>query len=531
MFKRNIFKYILVAFAFVFVFLTSCKGANPIVSIQVNNQSEEAPITFVVGEFSFEGLSLAVNYENGETKQVSVTEEMINKDDLIKLYKLGKNEIEVIYEREKTSMFVYGTYKQFTDLYLNDVTMTYTGDEIKVEVEGNVPDTAKIIYPQGNTYKNVGTYVTKAVVFENGYEVLELSANVVITKATYDMSLISFTDAEYTYDGRDKMIVVQGKLPAGVSVTYSIDGLTTTGISECGKYEVTASFKGDYKNYEVIEDKKATLTINKAVHNMDGIRLEDAEFEYDGTEHVVKLTNEVLLPNGVSAKYTNNRQTEAGVYEVMVEFIVEDETNYEAIEPLTATLTINKAQYDLSNYYLLSIKEKYDASKTHQAQLNSDVLEFIKVEYNYYVNNSKGSWNELTIDTTNGYWYKKGSSCILVGKGTVIKLNTDEYTTVTLEALNDVNNFEISVDDGVTTITCLEDDGLKLITVTNSLDQAQSRYIDVTTCDLIFFNENEALPKDVLPSLKGEYIVVARLVVEDNNYYGEKELTAFMIIE
>jgi hypothetical protein len=55
--------------------------------------------------------------------------------------------------------------------------------------------------------------------------------------------------------------------------------------------------------------------------------------------------------------------------------------------------------------------------------------------------------------------------------------------------------------------------------------------INVFLCDLIFHNENEPLPNDVLPSSKGEYIVVAKLVVEDNNYYGEKELIAFLIIE
>ena len=219
MFKKNIYKYILIVVSVLFLFLTGCNGANPVVSIEVEMQNEENPISFVVGEFSFDDLNLIVSYENGETKVVSITEDMINKDDLIKLYRLGKNEIEIIYGRHKTSIFVYGTYKQFTDIYLNDVVMTYTGEEIKVEVEGNIPDTAQVIYPQGNVYKNVGTYVTKAVIFENGFEVLELTANVVINKAEYDMSSVEFDDAVYTYDGKDKMIFVQGDLPEGVSVS------------------------------------------------------------------------------------------------------------------------------------------------------------------------------------------------------------------------------------------------------------------------------------------------------------------------
>jgi hypothetical protein len=531
MFRKNILKYISIVFFGILLFLTGCDGANPIVSIQIENHTEEEPIYFVVGEFSFDNLNLVVSYENGETKVVSITEEILNQDDIIKLYKLGKNEIEVIYERHKTTMYVYGTNKEFKNLYLNDVTMTYTGEEIKVEVEGNIPDTAQIIYPQGNTYKNVGTYVTKAIVFENGYEVLELTADVVITKAEYDMSSVEFENAEYTYDRNGKMLNVQGKLPDGVSVSYYVDGLPTNELINSGVYEITAVFTGDSHNYEPIEDKKATLTIKKATHNMEGIRLEETSFVYDGHEHEIKLKNEILLPNGVEAIYKNNKHIDAGTYEVVVEFEIDDLNNYEVIEPLKTIMKIEKAEYDLGDYYLLGQKVKYDSEKTYEAVFDKELPSFIKVEYEYYPQKVKGTWNILSIDATKGYWYKGVDGYINVGKGTVINVAVASKEEVVIEALNDPNNFEVQVENGIATITCINEDGLKSITISDPSNDEISTTIDVTLCDLIFHNEEEPLPSEVLPSLKGEYIVVAKLIVIDNNFYGEKELTAILIIE
>jgi hypothetical protein len=120
---------------------------------------------------------------------------------------------------------------------------------------------------------------------------------------------------------------------------------------------------------------------------------------------------------------------------------------------------------------------------------------------------------------------------VTVGKGTVLSINVEEQISISLQVQNDSNNFEITVSEGIAKITCLNDDGLKSISIINELDQSKNNVIDVTSCDLIFCNENKSLPNDVLPSLKAEYRVVAKLVVKHNNYYGVKELTGFMIID
>ena len=74
---------------------------------------------------------------------------------------------------------------------------------------------------------------------------------------THDMSGITFTDASYDYDGTTKKLEIFGKLPLGVSVSYSNNTLTSI-----GSVEATAHFYTTLANYRSIPDMKATLTIN-----------------------------------------------------------------------------------------------------------------------------------------------------------------------------------------------------------------------------------------------------------------------------
>jgi hypothetical protein len=80
-----------------------------------------------------------------------------------------------------------------------------------------------------------------------------------VSKATYDMSGISFDDATATYDGTNHSLVIEGSLPSGVTVSYSGNSGT-----DVGTYSATASFAGDSVNFETIENRTAILTISKA---------------------------------------------------------------------------------------------------------------------------------------------------------------------------------------------------------------------------------------------------------------------------
>ena len=143
-----------------------------------------------------------------------------------------------------------------------------------------------------------GAVITFTATADGNYKG-ELSFNFTIEKAAYDMSVVSFTDASYTYDGSEKTLTITGTLPDGVTVEYTANTLT-----DAGSVEVTASFTGDTTNYNEIADKTATLTINKATYDMSGVSFTDASYTYDGSEKTLTVTG--TLPDGVTVEYTAN---------------------------------------------------------------------------------------------------------------------------------------------------------------------------------------------------------------------------------
>ena len=76
----------------------------------------------------------------------------------------------------------------------------------------------------------------------------------------------------------------------------------------------------------------------KKDYDMSGVVFEDLTVEYDGKPHSIFATG---LPEGVTASYENNDQTEIGTYEVTAHF-EGDITRYNPIPDKTATLTITQ---------------------------------------------------------------------------------------------------------------------------------------------------------------------------------------------
>ena len=106
---------------------------------------------------------------------------------------------------------------------------------------------------------NAGTYTVEAAALGADGMYNEAEFSLTIAKATYDMRNIAFEGATVTYDGETHGLAITGTLPAGVSVSY-----TDNGQVNAGEYTVTATFTGDYLNYNAIPDMTATLTIAKA---------------------------------------------------------------------------------------------------------------------------------------------------------------------------------------------------------------------------------------------------------------------------
>lgn len=255
---------------------------------------------------------------------------------------------------------------------------------------GGVPSDVTVRYPNGNTFVSAGTYEVTAICYGDKYETKELVATLTIEKAVYDMSGVSFDDAEYVYDKSAKSVSIDGSLPDGVTVEYKIGDQKGNSKVNAGEYTVVASFSSKNSNYEKIADMSATLKINKAKFADFDLEFENKSVVYSGQSYKLEadLTS---LPNGVTTNYTiqkiknakgenvdesvasGNQATQAGAYVVNLNFVVADTENYENIQSKSATLFIERAVYNLDSIYMYSESVDYDGSE-HSITLSGETI-------------------------------------------------------------------------------------------------------------------------------------------------------------
>lgn len=228
-------------------------------------------------------------------------------------------------------------------------TVTYDGNAHSLSISGSLPGGVSVAYT-GNGKTDVGTYPVTAVFTGDSanYVAIEnMTATLQIDPATYDMSGVSFMGETVMYNGSEYSLYITGTMPAGVVVTYSGNGKT-----DAGEYIVTASFSGDARNYNPIDNKEATLTIEKA--NVTWLTFAGKTFVYDGTEKSIAIAGN--LPSGISVRYSGNGKVDASDTDYTVTAMFSGSNkNYNLPESMTAKMKIVKATYDLSG---LSFRDK-----------------------------------------------------------------------------------------------------------------------------------------------------------------------------
>ena len=234
-----------------------------------------------------------------------------------------------------------------------DATVTYDGNAHPLAILGELPAGVTVTY-ENNDQVNAGTHtvVAKFTGSDNYNAIPDMTATLTVEKATYDMSGVVFADKAVTYNG-SAFSIEATNLPTGVTVTYENNGKTSA-----GTYTVVAKFTGDADNYNVIPDMEATLTVNKATYDMSGVTFGDKTVTYNGSAFSIEATN---LPTGVTVTYENNGKTSAGTYTVVAKF-TGDADNYNVIPDMEATLTVNKATYDMSGVVFADKAVTYNGS-------------------------------------------------------------------------------------------------------------------------------------------------------------------------
>ena len=392
--------------------LVGCNQKDDTVSsVSLKDHVPDTAVEIAVGEFDCDAFTLVVAYESGRTEEIALTEDMLADTDLFKLYQVGDHEITVHYDDHTYTFKVSVKRATFGTLaFPADTVFTYDGKAHTVEVDGNIPATAVITYPSGNSFVNAGTYDVTAIVSCEGYVTERLTTTVTIKRATYDMSGVRFEGKEVVYDGGVHALAITGKLPAGVSSpTYTIGDKVTSSATDVGEYTVKATFSNHDPNYEAIPPMEATLKITQAEYivkgvdlvfrNANGDLISDATKIYDGKSVTFDLDDYNKLSQKLSISYsvcdedgtvlsTSNKSTgilNAGVYTVKVEFTLADGKNYKPITPLVRTFEILKAEYPpLENVEITAAQTTYDGN-SHAIRMDGELPEGVSVSYEYYL--------------------------------------------------------------------------------------------------------------------------------------------------
>ena len=200
---------------------------------------------------------------------------------------------------------------------------TYDGTARFLYVSG-VPEGASVTY-SGNGQTHAGSYTVKALIQKENYHDLELSANLVIHKAS--ATIWAESQQNHVYNG--SVIYVQAWLNhSETALEYS----PQAGYVDAGSYTVTVS-AGETRNY-LPASTAVHLFIDKA--RFQGVSLPSAEFIYNGSPHSLEVTG---APAGATITYAGNGRTNAGTYTVTA---LVQMKNYYDLE-LEASLVIHKA--------------------------------------------------------------------------------------------------------------------------------------------------------------------------------------------
>ena len=453
----------------------------------------------------------------------------------------------------------------------SDLEVTYDGNEHILEIEGELPEGVSVSYTT-NKLINVGTIEVVASFTGNSnyHEIADMKAVLTISKATYDMSGVSFNDVTVTYDGSEHEVVLDGTLPSGVTVTYSTNKGTNV-----GTYNAVATFAYDTENYNVIENKTATLTINKAkasitvdtndinviygdtitlpegttncgevvvtrvdminvgeykvtysvasTNNYDGDTKEvkviisplavseptlKGTYTYNGKEQTVEL-------NGLESFMTiasGNKGTNAGSYELVV--TLDNNHVWEDGSDGKIAWNIEKATYDMSGVNFSDLEVTYDGNE-HILEIEGELPEGVSVSYTTNKLINVGTIEVVASFTGNSNYHEIADmKAMLTIKANEISDTTNEDSKDETVIIKSENGFDADVELVVEVIT----DESKYENISNSLRQNEKIH---TSYNLkLLKNGTEMNPEETLEvkilipeELKGQEF---RIVINNN---------------
>ena len=309
-----------------------------------------------------------------------------------------------------------------------DKTVSYDGTEHELVISGALPEGVSVSYTANKLTKPGTLEVTASFTSTDpNYTYDPMTATLTVTKAKVDTADIALQTTEFTYDGTEHSVELK---PLPEYIKYTL--INNKGI-KADNYTCLVQF-----DEETVDAKPVTLQwkINKADMGEDmleGITFTDKSFTYDGTEHKLALTGAEKLPEGFTVAYSaNNSLTKPGSVQVTATI---RNANYND-KTFTATLSVNRAQIDMSSVLFDGTQTEYDG--TAKSVAATQLPENVEASYSGNNQINVGSYEVIVT-----YSVKENADCYSLSKtsDTVTLTITHKTVTITtveeLQAIND----------------------------------------------------------------------------------------------
>lgn len=134
-----------------------------------------APNTVEMGDTNLSDFKLKTS--NGDI--ISIDESMLS-DSILAFYKEGEQTIKINYKGKEKEFTINVLRRHFENIKFDELVVNYTGENVEVSVSGDIPASANIWYPYGNSFANPGVYSITAVLSAPYYETITMQTTLTI---------------------------------------------------------------------------------------------------------------------------------------------------------------------------------------------------------------------------------------------------------------------------------------------------------------------------------------------------------------
>lgn len=245
------------------------------------------------------------------------------------------------------------------------------------KIENEIPVLLSKITGSVLTIENVndsGLYQCDVTAYSGRYSAsVSQIRSVIINPYTIEIDIIPVFSKTYGDEENLTIFLSLSDLNTSVEIIF-----TREEGEQAGAYDITGAYATD-ENFSVIitDDMEDSFLINKADYAFSFSFMAET-FVYDGNEHMLRYVSNI--PEGLDLNITMiGDGVSAGQHIITANFIG-DSVNYNSVEPISETMYITKADYDITGFEFSSITVNYNG-KPHNIHMSGSLPQGLSVSF------------------------------------------------------------------------------------------------------------------------------------------------------